>query len=58
MLATVNPPGMDRIRVLEQMDISKTFVHNMREIRKDWQALGVDDPIEIIRYKTNCTGTV
>ena len=48
ILATVNPPGIDRNTVLEQMDIAKGFAHDMRKIRKGWQGYGVDDPIVLI----------
>ncbi len=34
--------------MLEQMDIAKSFAHDMRKIRKGWQGFGVDDPKEII----------
>ena len=48
LIARVNPPGMDRNIVLEQMDNAKSAAHVMRKIRKGWQGFGVDDPIDII----------
>ena len=48
LIARVNPPGIDRNTVLEQMDNAKSAAHVMRKIRKGWQGFGVDDPMHII----------
>ena len=36
MIAAVNPPGMDRNMVLEEMDKAKSLAHAMRKVRKGW----------------------
>ena len=44
MMATMCPPGADRVTILEQMDKARDDAANMKRIRKGWQEFGVDDP--------------
>ena len=44
MMATIHPPGKDRVKILEQMDNARNDAAIMRKIRKGWKLFGKDDP--------------
>ena len=51
MMAMIHPPGKDRVTILEQMDKAKDDAAIMKQIRKGWQAFGVDDPWWVVHDK-------
>ena len=51
LMATIHPPGKDRITILEQMDQARNDAAIMRKIQKGWQQYGFEDPWWVVHHK-------
>ena len=51
LMASIHPPGKDRITILEQMDQCRHDAAIMRKIQKGWQQYGFEDPWWVVHHK-------